>query len=117
MFMDVITQRQKFSSQILRSLAAGHLHAMEIAQALRIAKSDNITNALRQLEEARFVSVEHGRNPKTGEEIQDRRYRIRDNYTRFFIKCIEPMKEVIDNGPFAFVSLDQFGGWNDGFAP
>ena len=112
MFMDVITQRQKFSAQILRSLAAGPLRATEIAQSLGIAKSGNITTALRQLEEAGFVSVEHGRNPETGEEIRDRRYRIRDNYTRFFIKCIEPVKEVIDDGSFAFVSLDQFGGWN-----
>ncbi|MBQ6010518.1 MAG: ATP-binding protein [Kiritimatiellae bacterium] len=44
--------------------------------------------------------------------IRDRRYRIRDNYTRFYLKCIEPVKDVIDDGSFAFVSLDQFDGWN-----
>ena len=112
MFMDVITERPKFSAQVLRSLAAGPLRATEVAQSLGIVKSGNVTNALRQLEEAGFVSVEHGRNPETGEEIRDRRYRIRDNYTRFYLKCIEPVKDVIDDGSFAFVSLDQFEGWN-----
>ena len=112
MFMDVITERPKFSAQVLRSLASGPLRATEIAQSLGIVKSGNITTALRQLEEAGFVSVEHGRNPETGEEVRDRRYRIRDNYTRFYLKCIEPVKDVIDDGSFAFVSLDQFDGWN-----
>ena len=112
MFMDVITERPKFSAQVLRSLASGPLRATEIAQSLGIVKSGNITMALRQLEEAGFVSVEHGRNPETGEEVRDRRYRIRDNYTRFYLKCIEPVKDVIDDGSFAFVSLDQFDGWN-----
>lgn len=112
MFMDVITERPKFSGQVLRALASGPLRATEIAQLLGIVKSGNITTALRQLEEAGFVSVEHGRNPETGDEIRDRRYRIRDNYTRFYLKCIEPVKDVIDDGSFAFVSLDQFDGWN-----
>ena len=112
MFMDVITERPKFSAQVLRALADGPKRATEIAQSLGVVKSGNITTALRQLEEAGFVAVEHGRNPETGEKIRDRRYRIRDNYTRFYLKHIEPVKDVVDDGSFAFVSLDQFEGWN-----
>ena len=112
MFMDVITERPKFSAQVLRALADGPKRATEIAQSLGVVKSGNITTALRQLEEAGFVAVEHGRNPETGEKIRDRRYRIRDNYTRFYLKHIESVKDVVDDGSFAFVSLDQFEGWN-----
>ena len=112
MFLDVITSRPKFSGQVLKSLAFGPMRATEIAQAIGVPKSGNITTALRQLEEAGFVSVEGGRNPETGDRVRDRRYRIRDNYTRFYLNCIEPVGDVIDDGSFNFVSLDQFDGWN-----
>ena len=112
MFMDVITRRPKFSSQVLRALVNGPKQSSEIAVDLGVEKSGNISAAMKQLEEAGFVATTGGRNPETGERLRDKYYRIRDNYTRFYLKCIEPVKEVIDEGSFAFVSLEQFEGWN-----
>ena len=114
MFTDVITRRPKFSGQVLRALVDGPKQSAEIADALGVEKSGNISVALKQLEEAGFVATTGGRNPETGERLRDKYYRIRDNYTRFYLKCIEPVKEVIDEGAFAFISLEQFEGWNVG---
>ena len=39
------------------------------------------------------------------------RYRLRDNYTRFYLKYIEPAKVSIDGGKFPFNGLDRLDGW------
>ena len=111
MFSDVITRRPAFTGSVLRALEDGPKGSDDIADALSIPRSGNITIALRQLEEAGLVAREAGRNPETGKPVKDRRYRIRDNYARFYLKYVEPVKDVIDEGAFAFASLEQFDGW------
>lgn len=57
-------------------------------------------------------SVANGINPETGERPREKRYRLRDNYTRFYLKYVEPVKDIIDAGSFEFSSLDQFENMN-----
>lgn len=111
MFPDVITRRPAFTEHVLRALVDGPKGAEELAAALGVPRSGNITIALRQLEDAGLVAREAGRNPESGRPVKCRRYRIRDNYARFYLKFVEPVKEVIDDGSFAFVSMEQFDGW------
>ena len=111
MFTDVITRRPAFTGSVLHALVDGPKGADDIAAELSVPRSGNITLALQQLEEAGLVAREAGRNPETGKPVKDRRYRIRDNYVRFYLKFIEPVKEVIDEGLFDFSSLEQFIGW------
>ena len=40
------------------------------------------------------------------------RYRIKDNYTRFYLKEIEPRHQAIEKGLFKFSSVEQLGGWH-----
>ena len=49
-------------------------------------------------------------NPETGAELRERRFRLRDNYSRFYLKYIERSKGVIDAGTFSFVSLEELEG-------
>jgi len=112
MFADVVTKRPRFAAEVLECLVDGPLSTTGIAKKMRVDRSGNITRARRQLEEAGFVSMDAGINPETGEEIRDRHYRLRDNYTRFFLKCIRPVERIIDEGSYSFHSLDQLGEWN-----
>ena len=59
-----------------------------------------------------LVAADGGKNPKTGTDIRERRFRIRDNYSRFYLKYIEPAKAAIDAESFSFAGLDQFRGWD-----
>ncbi len=111
MFSDVIARRPAFTGHVLRSLVDGPKGAEELAEVLGVPRSGNITTALRQLEDAGLVAREAGRNPESGRPVKNRRYRIRDNYARFYLKFVDPVKEVIDAGSFAFVSMEQFDGW------
>ena len=51
-------------------------------------------------------------NPETGEEARVSRYRLRDNYTRFYLKYIEPRKGMIMRGSYRFASLSSLPDWN-----
>ena len=112
MFADVITKRPRFAADVLECLVDGPLGTPEIAKRLGVDRSGNITFALKQLEEAGFVSSDVGLNPETGEVAKDRNYRLRDNYSRFYLKCIRPVARIIDEGSYAFHSLDQISEWN-----
>ena len=59
-----------------------------------------------------MVASDVGRNPETGAEVRERRFRLCDNYSRFFLKYIEPEKLSIDTKSFEFGGLDRFAGWN-----
>ena len=83
----------------------------ELAEALGMEKGGKLSSALGQLCEAGLVALDAGRNPETGAKIRERRYRIKDNYARFYLKYIEPSKDAIDDGSYAFVSLSTLEGW------
>ena len=59
----------------------------------------------------RLLSSDVGKNPETGEDLRERRYRLKDNYCRFYIKYVEKAKAVIDKGQYEFGSLDELEGW------
>ena len=100
--------------------------------ALKIDKGGDVSAAIENLVEAGFLAElsdravrgsihvnkrvfigKSGRiNPETGRELRERRFRIHDNYARFYLKCVEPNKRIIDDGAFSFTSLDQLEGWD-----
>ena len=53
---------------------------------------------LKELAEGGFIDPDPGLNPETGEEARVSRYRLRDNYTRFYLKYIEPRKGIDAKG-------------------
>lgn len=111
MFTDVITQEPKYTANVLRCLVDGPRSVSEIAVTMGVEKSGRISGALAQLAEAGFVSPDAGRNPETGAPVRELRYRLRDNYARFYLKYIEPAKTVIDGGSYGFSGMDQLDGW------
>jgi len=111
MFNDVITKQPKLSGRIIRALKGGSRTVSELAADAGVPVGGDITSALRQLTEARLVFADGGKNPKTGATIREVRYRLSDNYSRFYLKYIEPVKDTIDAEAFVFSGLDQFAGW------
>ena len=110
MFLDVITQKPKFTAKVLRCLVEGPKSCTEVNKKLKIGKGGNVSKALKTLEEAGLVAPECKINPETGEPIREIRYRLKDNYARFYLKFVEPHKGGIDDGSFKFTTLKQFDG-------
>ena len=62
--------------------------------------------------EAGFVAGARGKNPGTGRDVREVRYRLKDNYTRFYLKYILPKADAIKEGIFRYVSLERLPNWN-----
>ena len=112
MFNDVITEQPVFTGKVLRTLVDGPKSVTEIASALGADKSGRISRALDMLAECGLVSADSGLNPETGTKIRGRRYRLRDNYSRYYLKFVEPVAQMIDDGSYRFGSLSMLDGWD-----
>ena len=118
MFKDVITKRPRMVATVLEALIEGPMTMSEISGAISVGVGGNVSAALNQLVEAGLVARDIGMNPETGDEIRERRYRLSDNYVRFYLKCIRPAAKTIDAGTFRYSRLGRFEEWNavKGFA-
>lgn len=112
MFGDVVVREANFSGKVLRALVEGPRTVSELSEALGVERGGNISSALARMEEAGFVASDNGRNPETSAPVREKRFRIKDNYARFYLKYIEPVKQTIDMGGFDFHSLSELKGWN-----
>ena len=98
--------------KILETLAEGALTVSELAEALGVERSGGLSNHLDDLIVAGFVAEDAGLSPDTGKPIKQTRYRVSDNYTRFFLRYIQPNAQTIDSGSFRFNALESLRGWD-----
>ena len=96
---------------VLETLSGGSMTASAIAQKLGVAVNGHLTRTLKELEYAGFVARESNLNAETGKPARIDRYRICDNYTRFYLHFIEPNRKAISGGLFRFASMEQLKGW------
>ena len=111
-FSKVFGLRVATRGRILRLLVDGCKSASELAQMEKRPLNGSYTEALRDLNYAGFVAEDSGLSPLTGRAVKESRYRIKDNYARFYLKNIEPRSMAIKAGHFEFVSLEQLNGWD-----
>ena len=64
------------------------------------------------LAESGFVAKDEGYNPETGKPARQSRYRICDNYTRFYLKYIKPHEIEILADRYSVASLELLPEWN-----
>ena len=112
MFRDVITGEPVVRASILRLLRDMPMNVSEIAAALGKERNGHLSEALDELAEAGFIASDAGLNPESGKDVQQMRFRLRDNYARFYLKYIEPRLGIIAKDGFSFASLEQLPEWN-----
>lgn len=111
-FNPLFGPKSELKKRILRLLADGPLPGAEVARRLGEPRNGHLSDALKELSEGGFLSDDLGINPETGLESRIARYRLRDNYTRFYLKYVEPNKRAIGRGAFQFSSLSSLPGWD-----
>ena len=111
-FASVFGANAPVKRRILEALAESELDGTEISERLRVARNGRLSDILDELEMAGFVSKNSGINPETGKRARQDRYRLKDNYARFYLKYIAPFREEILAGDFAFFSVENLPGWD-----
>ena len=111
-FSEVFGVRMTTRGRILRLLLDGGLSSSELAEQEGKQPNGTYADALRDLQLAGFVAEDAGLSPLTGKPVKQSRYRVKDNYARFYLKNIEPRATAIKAGLFEFSSLEQLNGWD-----
>ena len=111
-FASVFGRATASRRKALESLADRPASVSEFAVRAHAPASGRLSKILQDLQHAGFVGKDAGLNPMTGEPLRQERYRISDNYTRFFLKCIEPHRQSIEQGLFRFAALEQLANWD-----
>lgn len=111
-FDDVVEENLATRRKMLDVLSEGSFTGREIAERIGLDYNGHVSDNLSALEEAGFVAKDVGVNPDNGKVSNLCRYRICDNYTRFYLKYMQHERELIKNGTFRFSSLEQLPGWN-----
>ena len=97
--------------KLLQQLADGPATLSKLSSELGVDANGHISDELRDLSEAGFVAPCLGLNPETGAKVREVQYRLRDNYTRFYLKFIAPRETAIREGLFKFTGIDRLPGW------
>lgn len=111
-FSSIFGKKAEVKRSILESLTDGGKREDEIAGVVGVCPNGHLTEALHELSSAGFISPDRGVNPLTGRRTKRGRYRLKDNYSRFYLKFIRPHVEEIRQGLFRFASLSALPGWN-----
>lgn len=109
-FSDLFGNNTPEYEAIVRTLIHQPQSTEEIARALGTGLSGHLSERLTVLRECGFLERDYvWKEKKRIEKLS--KYRLRDNYLRFYLKYIEPKKELIEKKLYNEVDLDNLPDW------
>ncbi len=99
-FSDLFARRSETYQAIMHQLVEGSKALSDICALLKIQKTGVISTYLEDLVTAGFLARDSTWHIKTAKESKLSRYRISDNYARFYLKYVEPNRSRIESGSF-----------------
>jgi AAA+ ATPase superfamily predicted ATPase len=111
-FSDLFDRRKELYRKIVILLARGAKDQIELCEKLGIKVGGDISAYLRHLIESGFVERDYTWNLLDGKTSKLSRYRISDNYLRFYLHYILPNKKAISNGLFDGGAINQLPGYD-----
>ena len=97
---------------VVEFLARGPAEYKEIVLGIQYKSSGALSEYLDDLVLSGFVVKEFAWNMETGKERRIFRYRLRDNYLRFYLRMIAPRRNQIEQDRLHEVSVEALPGWN-----
>lgn len=95
-FSDLFSKRSHRYKQIVESLVNGSATLDQICQTLQLEKSGTMSEYLEDLVETGYVAQDNTWNIKNSKESNLCKFRLKDNYLRFYLKYIGPQRLQID---------------------
>lgn len=110
-FSDIFGKRSNIYKTIINRLIAGPASQEEILVSCKRSKTGDFSEYLSDLSTAGFISRDFTWHVKDGTTSKLSRYRLKDNYVRFYLKYIQPNKTKIEKGTFKKTSVTTLSGW------
>lgn len=97
-FHDLFLNKGPFFKQLAEVLVNHHLSMSEIATKTGRTKGGDLSEALDELTQAGFIARDYTWDFSKNKRSKISRYRLCDNYLRFYLKYIQPNRELIEVG-------------------
>jgi len=110
-FTDIFGKKGKIYESIIQRLVEGSCDQAEIARAIGKTLTGDISHYLEVLCEAGFLCRDYTWLLPTGQISKLSKYRLKDNYIRFYLKYVLPNKAKIEKGIFKTQSLTSLPSW------
>ncbi|MES2613837.1 MAG: ATP-binding protein [Bdellovibrionota bacterium] len=111
-FSDIFLRESQFYDKITHILAEGAKELEEIQEKIGIKIIGRLSEYLWELELAGFITRDYTWNIKTGADSKLSKYRLSDNYLRFYLKYIEKNRDKMKRGSFNLKSFSSLPEWN-----
>lgn len=111
-FSNIFKRRSHLYHEIVKSIVFGAKEANEISQELNIELTGLFSDYLEELRQSGFIKRDYAWNLVTGHDTKLSKYRLSDNYLRFYLRYISKYKTKIDRGNFDIKSLQSLPEWN-----
>ncbi|NGX60542.1 MAG: hypothetical protein K940chlam9_00002 [Chlamydiae bacterium] len=95
-FSDLFSHRSHRYKMIVKRLAQGNADLGQICEAIEMEKGGTVSEYLEDLVETGYVARDFTWSLKSGKESILSKFRLKDNYIRFYLKYIEPNLHQIE---------------------
>lgn len=110
-FSDLFLRHSEMYRKIIDTLAMGPKEAKQIANIMNVEQTGRLTEYLEELELAGFIKRDYTWHIATGHDAKLSKYRLSDNYLRFYVKYIDKYRTKIQRDAFAIKSLTSLSEW------
>lgn len=111
-FSDLFSKKSSVYKSILEALSEGSKSLEDVCGVMKRKTTKKIRGYLDDLIKSGFVKRDYIWSLKTGKQSRESKYRICDNYSRFYLKYIAPMKHKIEQGQFKTLSFAALPKWS-----
>lgn len=111
-FHDLFRKRSDVCQKIVEQLIERPMEYSEISEAIHYPSGGPLSDYLNELVFSGYVIRDVNWSFKTTRDVRIERYRLKDNYLRFYLKYIQPNLTKIQKGHFTEISLSSLPGWH-----
>ena len=111
-FHDLFEKRGSIYKPIVIALANGAMEFNALCDALKISKTGTLSKYLEDLIECGFVTRDYTWWIKSGKPSKLSKFRLSDNYLRYYLKNIEPNRAKIQRGGYENIDIAHLPGYS-----
>jgi AAA+ ATPase superfamily predicted ATPase len=112
LFSNLFQRKSPLYREIVKALTYGAKEPVQLAKELGVELSGMFSEYLEELALSGFIKRDYTWNVKTGRDSKFSKFRLSDNYVRFYLRYIEDYRTKIDRGGFELKSLLSLPEWN-----
>jgi AAA+ ATPase superfamily predicted ATPase len=110
-FKDSFGKRSPTYKKIIKKLSTGSFKADDISTHLGWKRGGKINKYLEDLCSSGFVAKSVSNIPDTKPTNRNVKFRLADNYLRFYLRYIKPVEHQVEQGLYRFVNLESLPEW------